>query len=71
MGFHTRIYDNFLARWRARMQLTDVERLEREYLEAQRLGHEFQASKQGLRDIKSKAEQDMLHSDESANDFSD
>ena len=71
MGFHTQIYDNFLAKWRARRQLTDVERLEREYLEAQSLGHEFQASKQGLQDIKSKAEQDMLHSDESANDFSD
>ena len=71
MGYPTRIYDNFLARWRARRQLEHVERLEREYLEVQSLGHNFQASKEGLQDIKSKAEKDMFTSDESTNDFID
>ena len=53
MGFHTRIYEKLLARWRARRRLTYVERLEREYFEARSLGREFQASKLELQNIKS------------------
>ena len=66
-----RIYRNLRARWRARRKLTHVERLEREYFEAQNLGHEIQASKHELRDTKSKHQHDMLQSDESSNVYID
>ena len=48
-----------------------MERLEREYFEAQNLGFEIQASKLELRDTKSKYQNDMLHSDESSNVYID
>ena len=48
-----------------------MERLEREYFEAQNLGHEIQASKHELRDTKSKHQHDMLQSDESSNVYID
>lgn len=71
MKLHTRIYRFLRTRWRARRKLTNVERLEREYFEAQNLGFEIQESKHELRDTKSKYQHDMLHSDESSNVYID
>ena len=59
------------AIWQALRPGGQMERLEREYLEAQNLGQEFLTSKHDVQDINPKYQHDLLRADESSNVFID